>query len=256
MLDGRVIAVSGVGPGLGLATAQRVLREGASVALADLDGDRLASIAAALGDGALAHRTDITKAEECESFAAAVAERFGRCDGVVHVAALDTVVGGMLDGGLDDWDGTAAVNVKGTMQMTRALVPLLLARGGSIVIVNTVGALRPRAEALRFAYGVSKGALLTAASYLAAELGPLGIRVNSVLPGWKWGPVLEGWAAEQARAHGITLEAFVDTLRAEVSLRQLASDDDVADSILFFLGDLSSKVTAQSLIVDGGGKYS
>ena len=256
LLDGRVVVVSGAGPGLGRETAVAALREGARVVLGDLECERARAIRAELdpsGERSLAQHLDITSEGACRALVAAAEARFGRLDGLVNVAAFDTAVGGLLDGGLEDWDRSAEVNVKGTLRMTRAAVPLLRVHGGSVVVISSVALFRPRLEVLRFAYGVSKGALFTAARYLARELGPAGIRVNTIAPGWKWGPVLERWAREEAVRRGISFEEMVAGMQAEVALRKLASDADIANSVVFFLSDLSSHVTGQCLVVDGGG---
>jgi len=258
LLDGRVVMVSGVGPGLGRATAAAVLREGASVVLGDLDTVRLETIRHELdpdGGHSSAIGLDITQDPDCNAIVEAARERFGRLDGVVHVAALDTVEGGLLESGFDDWDRAADVNVKGTLRLTRASVPPLRERGGSVVVIGTVGAIRPRRETLRFAYGASKGALLTAARYLALELGRDAIRVNTVAPGWKWGPVLEGWAHDEAERRGVTLDEIVAELASETALRRLATDADVANAVVFLLSDLAAAITGQLLVVDGGGYY-
>lgn len=255
LLADRVVLVSGFGPGLGRSVAAAALREGAFVALGDLDGERARAIREELDPGgarSLVTLLDITSDESCDAFIAQVKERFGRLDGVVHVAAIDHVVGGLLEGGLDDWDRTSAVNVKGTMRMTKAAVPLLQERGGSVVVIGTVGAFRPRIEVLRFAYAMSKGALLTAVRYLTRELGRHRIRVNTIAPGFKWGPVLEAWAKGEAEKQGVTLGEIVAGLERETSLGSLASDDDIANSVVFFLSDLSAKVTGQTLVVDAG----
>ncbi|MEZ4334420.1 MAG: SDR family oxidoreductase [Myxococcota bacterium] len=255
LLEDRVVLVSGVGPGLGRAVAAAVLREGGAVVLGDLDGARAASIREELdpdGQRSLAGVLDITSEAACAALVEEAATRFGRLDGLVHVAALDHLHGGLLAGGLDDWDRTSAVNVKGTLQMTKAALPLLQRQGGSIVVIGTVGVVRPRAEVLRLAYAMSKGALLTGVRYLARELGPHAIRVNTVAPGFKWGPVLEDWARGQAAQRGVALEDVVAGLERETALGRLASDADVADSVVFFLCDLSARVTGQLLYVDGG----
>ncbi|MBK7951674.1 MAG: SDR family oxidoreductase [Deltaproteobacteria bacterium] len=133
LLEGRVVLVSGVGPGLGRSVAKAVLREGGSVALGDLDGARAAEIRRELDPGetrSAVAALDITSGDSCDALVELARARFGRLDGVVHVAALDHVVGGLMGGGLDDWDRTAEINVKGTMRMTKAAVPLLSERGG------------------------------------------------------------------------------------------------------------------------------
>jgi NAD(P)-dependent dehydrogenase (short-subunit alcohol dehydrogenase family) len=256
LLDGRVVLVSGVGPGLGRSVAAAALREGASVALGDLDARRAEGIRKEIDPDArrsLVASLDIASEDSCADLIAQTKARFGRLDGVVHVAALDHVAGGLLEGGLDDWDRTAAINVKGTMRMTKAAVPLLQVQGGSVVVIGTVGAFRPRIEVLRFAYAMSKGALLTGVRYLARELGRHRIRVNTIAPGFKWGPVLEDWARGEAERQGVTLGEIVAGLERETSLGALASDDDIANAVVFFLCDLSNKVTGQTLVVDAGG---
>lgn len=255
LLEGRVVLVSGFGPGLGRSVGKAVLREGGSFVAGDLEGARAEAIRRELDPGlqrSLVDDLDITSDASCGALVELARARFGRLDGVVHVAALDHVVGGLLEGGLDDWDRTSAINVKGTMRMTRAAVPLLSERGGSVVVIGTNGVFRPRIEVLRFAYAMSKGALLTGVRYLARELGPRGIRVNTVAPGFKWGPVVEAWAEGQAEQRGVSLEDVVSGLERETALGALASDDDIADATVFFLCDLSAKVTGQLLVVDAG----
>ncbi len=255
LLEGRIVLVSGFGPGLGRSVAVAALREGASVALGDLDGERAHTIRDELdpgGERSVVAALDITSDASCGDFIAQVKARFGRVDGLVHVAALDHLVGGLLEGGLDDWDRTSEVNVKGTLRMTLAAVPLMQEHGGSIVVIGTTGAFRARIETLRFAYGMSKGALLTAVRYLTRELGRYRIRVNTVAPGFKWGPVVEAWAKREAEKQGKSLGEIVAALERDTALGSLASDDDIASSVVFFLSDMSAKVTGQTLVVDAG----
>jgi NAD(P)-dependent dehydrogenase (short-subunit alcohol dehydrogenase family) len=254
LLEGKVVLVSGVGPGLGRSCAQVVLDGGGYAALADLDGVRVASIAAELdpsGARTLAVAMDVAAKADVDAAVAAVRDRWGRIDGLVHVAALDTAVGGLEDGDLDDWDRAAAVNVRGTLELTKAALPLFSA-GSSIVIIGSIGAVRPRLGSLRLAYGATKGALATAARYLATELGPRGVRVNTVAPGWKWGPVLAGYVERLSETTGTSVEEIVERFKAESALHDIADDDDVADAVAFFLSDLSRKVSGQTLHVYAG----
>lgn len=254
LLDGRVVLIAGAGPGLGRSCARVALDAGAVVALGDLDAGRAQAVADELdptGERTLVRQLDITDEATIAETIDAVGARFGHIDGLVHVAALDTVVGGLLESALDDWDRVSAVNVKGTLALTKAAVPWFTG-GGSVVIIGSIGAVRPRATSLRTAYGISKGALVTAARYLAVELGPRRIRVNTVAPGWKWGPVLEGHLRRTAEATSTPFEELVEAIRADSPMHDIADDDDVADTVLYFLSDLSRKVTGQIVHVDAG----
>src|ERR1700674_4093996 len=132
ILDGKVFIVSGVGPGLGRAVAATALDEGAGVVLGDIDAGRVSAIREALdpsGTRAVALEADIAAETTADALVAAAADRFGRLDGIVHVAAIDYIVGGLLDGDLDDWTRAADVNVKGTLRLTKAAVPALTESG-------------------------------------------------------------------------------------------------------------------------------
>jgi len=257
LLDDKVVLVSGVGPGLGRSCVRAVLDGGGLVAVGDMDLDRVGIIAKELdpsGRRTLVAPMDITKPGEVAAMMTAVGERWGRLDGLVHVAALDTPVGGLEDGDLDDWDRVSQVNVRGTLEVTKAALGLL-GPGAAIVVIGSIGAVRPRLWSLRMAYGASKGALATVAHYLATELGPRGIRVNTVAPGWKWGPVLAGYVEHLSASTGRSAEEIKEGFRVESALHDIANDDDVADAVTFFLSDLSRKVSGQTLYVDAGSYF-
>jgi NAD(P)-dependent dehydrogenase (short-subunit alcohol dehydrogenase family) len=255
LLDGRVVLVSGTGPGLGSETARAVLREGGRVVLGDRL-DRVESLRADLDPSearSVAVVGDITDLARCEALVQAAAERFGRLDAVVNVAAVDTVFGGLMSGSLDDWDVTAGVNVRGTLQLTKAAVPLLEASGGgAVVFIGSIGAVQRDESFEMMLYGATKGAMVTAAWYLARELGPRGIRVNTVAPGYKWGPVLEHALQEQAASMGVDIDEVAAPIRDSIALRRIPTDSDVANAIVFFCSDLARSITGQTLFVDGG----
>jgi NAD(P)-dependent dehydrogenase (short-subunit alcohol dehydrogenase family) len=258
LLEGRVVLVSGVGPGLGRETAAAVLREGGRAVMTDMIGDRVRLIGSELDPGgtrSLIVEADVTSEQQCADLASKVRERFGRLDGLVNVAALDTAVGGLMDEGiLEDWDVSAAVNVKGTLRMTRSLVPLMMEppSAGSIVLIASTAFLRPRRTRFNVAYAMTKGALATATYYLAEELGPNGIRTNTIAPGWKWGPVVEAYFEGEAERRGVDPKSLVDAMCEELSLRRMATDADVANTAVFFLSDMSRAITGQIIFVDGG----
>jgi NAD(P)-dependent dehydrogenase (short-subunit alcohol dehydrogenase family) len=255
LLDDRVVLVSGVGPGLGRETAAAVLREGGKVITTDMMGERVNQIRTELdptGDRSLALEVDITSDEQCAALASAVAEGFGRLDGLVNVAALDTITGGLMDGDvLESWERSADVNVQGTLRITRSVVPLMTG-SGSIVFIGSTAFARPRPSRWNTAYGMTKAALVTATYYLAEELGPSGIRANVVAPGWKWGPVVEDYFDGEAARRGVDRQVLIDSICGELALRRMATDGDVANAAVFFLSDMASSITGQTLFVDGG----
>lgn len=255
-LAGKVVLVAGVGIGLGRSTAHAVLRCGGSAVLGDLDGDHVAEIARNVdphGERVAFLPCDIADPDQCEQIVALTHERFGRLDAVVHVAARSDPVGGLLDGDLDDWDAVARVNVKGTLQMTKAAVPLMRSTGGgAIVFVGSIAAIHSVEGIPQLAYGMSKAALVSATHYLSRELGPDGIRVNTIAPGWKWGAALEQAIGRRADELGVSIEDFMAPIRAAHPLRRYTDDDEVSSTIAFFCSDLAPSITGQVVYIDGG----
>ena len=105
---------------------------------------------------------------------------------------------------------------------------------------------------VQLAYGCSKAALETAAYYLSRELGPRAIRVNTVAPGWKWGPTLETGMRTQAEQLGVPMESLLAPVRETIALKRFADDDDVANAVVFLLSDRARAITGQTIFVDGG----
>ena len=255
-LTGRTYIVSGVGPGLGRAVAVAALEEGASIVLGDLDAVGVHGIRDAVdpsGTSTVALEADIASEPAAQALVSASLDRFGRLDGIVHVAALDYIVGGLLDGDLDDWTRAADVNVKGTLRLTKAAVPALTeGGGGSVVMIGSIASREPTDGITQLAYGCSKSALETAAYYLSRELGPRNIRVNTVAAGWKWGPTLESGMQAQADQLGIPMESLLAPVREGISLRRFADDEDVANAVIFLLSERARAITGQTIFVDGG----
>jgi NAD(P)-dependent dehydrogenase (short-subunit alcohol dehydrogenase family) len=255
LLDGKVVVVSGVGPGLGREIAQAALADGArGVVLGARNEERLAAIASELDPSGerVAHvRTDVVDDDAGEALAALAVERFGALHALVNCAALDTVFGGVLDADWAEWQRTFDTNVFGSLRVTRAAVPHLQASGGgSIVFIGSQSSMWP--QVMQMAYSASKGALLSTVLYLAKELGPSKIRVNTVVPSWMWGPPVEGYMRQQAEAAGVSLEEVVGGVTRSMPLGEIPTDGDVADAVAFFCSDRSRMVTGQSLLVNAG----
>ncbi|MET9350570.1 SDR family oxidoreductase [Streptomyces termitum] len=256
LLQGKTVVVSGVGAGLGHRVAEAVVRDGGNAVLGARTAAALAKTARAIDPGGrrTAHlATDITDETRCEALAALAVERFGAIDAVVHVAAWDSYFGGLADADFTTWQGVLDVNLLGTLRMTRACLPALRAAGGgSVVFIGTQSAVAAPTQVQQAAYAASKGALTSAMYSLARELGPDRIRVNTVLPGWMWGPPVEGFVRFTARAEGVPEAEVLARLTARTALPELATDGDVADAAVFLASPRARAVTGQSLLVNAG----
>ena len=255
LLQGKTVVVSGVGAGLGHQVAAAVVRDGGNAVLGARTEANLAKSAAELDpDGAhTAYRaTDITDEGQCEALAALAKERFGRVDAVVHVAAWDSYFGGLEDADFATWQSVLDVNLLGTLRMTRACLPALKERGGSVVVIGTQSSVAAPSQVRQAAYAASKGALTSAMYSMARELGPHRIRVNTVLPGWMWGPPVEAYVRFTAHTEDVPEAEVLERLTSRMALPELATDSDVADAAAFLASDRARAITGQSLLVNAG----
>ncbi len=259
ILEGKTVMVSGVGPGLGGRCAALALRDGANVVITARNAERLAATAERLdptGDRLIARVADIGDQGQVEAAVAAGIENFGGVDAVISVAALDTLHGGFDQLDDDAWLKNLEVNVLGTLHVVRASVPALeVGGGGSIVIIGSQASLKPVGLLPQSAYAAAKSALLSAARDMAEELGPRGIRVNTVVPTWMWGPNVELYCNWQAGQRGITADEVRDEIAQSMALRRMPTDSDVAEAAIFFTSDRARMITGQRLLVNAGEFY-
>jgi len=254
LLDGRVAIVSGVGPGAGRSIALAFAREGADLVLAARTVAALESTAdevRAHGRRVLAVPTDVARPEDCQHLAEAAREGLGGVDVLVNNAFRSAPYEPVEQASMEDWRKIFDVNVFGSVQLSQAVVPHMKARGGgSIVMVNSMSTriIEPRFGG----YAASKGALMIAAQTMAKELGAYGIRVNSVVPGYIWGPALQRYFAQLATQEGRTAEAVYAEVASRTALNRIPDSDEIADAVVFFASDLSRAITGQALDVNGG----
>ena len=254
LLNDKVGIVSGVGPGLGRQIALAFAREGAAVVLGARTGSYLETVRAeieALSGRAAVAATDITDATQCERLVDTARDAFGRVDVLVHNAFAPDVFQPFETVDLDAWRHIMDVNLFGSLQLTKAAIPTMKAEGsGSIVFVNSM--IVRKILPLQGGYATSKGALLTAAQVLAKELGPHHIRVNSIVPGWMWGPSVQGYFRMMETQTGRPSQDQYDEIAAQIPLGEIPPDEDCANAAVFFASDLSAVVTGQALDVNGG----
>jgi NAD(P)-dependent dehydrogenase (short-subunit alcohol dehydrogenase family) len=253
LLEGTTMVVSGVGPGLGREIAAVAVREGASVMMGARREENLRAAAEALdpsGERVAWRRTDITDPGDCQALVDGAAERFGRLDSLVNCAALDTVFGGLEDADFEQWRQTLDTNVLGTLRVCQAAIPHLKKRGGAIVFIGSQAMLWP--QVMQMAYASSKGALRSAMYYLAKELGPSKIRVNTVVPSWMWGPPVEGYVDMMAGSQGIERDEVIAGITKNMPLGEIPADEDIAEVVAFFASERARMVTGQTLLVNAG----
>lgn len=259
LLDGKVMVVSGVGPGLGRQVCLLATTMGASVMMGARSADFLSKLTAQLNDdGARVsfRRSDVTSDEDCRALIGAAVREFGGLDCVVSNAATSHPFNVPLEEvDLDEWKAAFDVNFFGSMRLVKAATPALKARGGgSIVFVGSQIIRRVRAG--RGAYAASKAALLTASHVLARELGPYNIRVNNVVPGRMWGPRLKGYIQQLADEQGISFEEQRQRFLLDMALPEMTTDEECARVIVFLASELSSGMTGQAVDVNAGETFS
>ena len=246
-LDGRVALVTGGARGIGAATALRLARDGADVALIDLDGapETATSVADETGRRTGGLAAAVPDAELVAGAVDRVAEELGSLGILVNNAGVtrDNLLFKMSE---DDWDTVMAVHLRGFFLATRAAQRHMVeARWGRIVSLSSVSALGNRGQ---LNYSAAKAGLQGATRSLAIELGPFGITANAVAPGF----VVTDMTAALAERLGSTLERFTEERAAITPVRRAGTPADIAGVIAFLAGDDASFITGQTLYVDGG----
>jgi 3-oxoacyl-[acyl-carrier protein] reductase len=247
-LDGKVAIVTGGGHGIGAAYCEGLAREGAVIAVAELDADAGQAVAEKLekdGYRALAVPTDVANEPSTKEMAARVLRAYGRIDVLINNAAIFSTIpmtrGRIDEVSPDEWDRMMLVNLKGTFLSCRAVLPAMRQqRSGSIINISsgTVFA----GPATRIHYITSKAGILGFTRCLAREEGPGGIRVNTIAPG---STLSEADPTPE-------LIAFRKERIGARALPRLQYPADLVGAAVFLASEESAFMTGQTLVVDGG----
>lgn len=244
----RVALITGGGRGIGAATAELMARQGAAVVVTDVDAGPAEEVAAGIreaGGRALAVGCDVTDRTQVEAAAARTVAEFGRLDILVTCAGItrDNLIHRLTDA---DWDGVIGTHLKGTFLAVQAAQRQMVAqRYGKIVLLSSTSALGNRGQAN---YAAAKAGLQGLARTLAIELGPFGINVNAVAPGF----IETRMTRAVAERLGMDYEQLKQVVSAEVPLGRVGRPEDVANVIAFLCSNEAAYVSGQTIYVAGG----
>ena len=244
-LKGKVAIVTGGAGRIGRAVVGRLAAEGVRVAVADIDAEAAAAVAADHGEMAHGEAFDAADPGSIARMVAATVERFGGVD-ILHNNAAFVGLGELgsdttaLETPLDLWDMTMNVNVRGYLVAAREVLPHMIARGGGSII-NTSSGSGHRGDDVRIAYGTSKGAVSAMTLYLAAQHGKQGVRCNAIAP---------GMIADQ-KLREMTPKLVALNERHNL-LARIGHPDDIASLVAFLASDEAAFITGQVITIDGG----
>lgn len=251
-LAGKVTLITGAGSGIGAATARLFAQEGARVALLGWPREELELMAEeiALGGGEiLLLPADVTSEEQVASAYAELLRTWGKLDVLFSNAGINGTWAPLEELTAAEWDHTLNVNLRGTFLTTRAALPLLKVRGGSIIITSSVNGTRMFCTAGSTAYACSKAGLVAFAKTAAIELARYQIRVNVICPGF-----IDSHIHEHTLRRGLEgLRHAVDTLEGPIPLtgHTAGKPESVAELVLFLASERADHITGTEVYIDG-----
>lgn len=238
-LKDRVALITGGARGIGLATAQVFIREGAKVAIVDVDADAVAEATQELGDAAIGFVMDVTDRKSVESGVERVRKEFGSLDILVNNAGIikDAQLAKMEE---KDFDAVVSVNLKGVFNTTQVVSEVMVEQGRG-VILNASSVVALYGNFGQTNYVATKAGVIGMTKTWARELGRKGVRVNAVAPGFIKTRMTEGIP-----------EKVMDKLSAMVPMKRMGEPEEIANAYLFLASDEASYINGHVLSVDGG----
>jgi len=243
LLNGKTAVVTGGAQGIGEAIAETLAKEGAAVAIIDVNLEKAQATAAKLkstyGVETEAYKTDVSNLAEVEKVTDSIIEKFKKIDILINNAGVtrDNLLLRMSE---QEWDLVIAINLKGTFNFTKTVSKYMMkARTGSIVNISSVIGLMGNAGQTN--YAATKAGVIGITKSVAKELGSRNVRVNAVCPGY----------IQTAMTDKLTQEVK-DKMIELIPAKKMGLPQDVANAVLFLSSDLSSYITGETVRVDGG----
>ena len=251
LLAGRAALVTGAASGIGRAIVKALVGAGAWVAVSDKNGEAAAALAKEIGGDAIAAELDVTDAAATAKVFEQAEAAFGRIDIVCANAGISTM-NATVDLTEAEWDANMNVNAKGVFLTNQAAVRRWIAAGHKGVIVNTASLAGKLGAPLLAHYSASKFAVVGFTQALAREMGPHGIRVNCVCPGFVKTSMQEREIVWEGKLRGMKPDDVRKEYIALTPLGRLQEAEDVADIVLFLASDLSRFLTGEAINASGG----
>jgi 3-oxoacyl-[acyl-carrier protein] reductase len=248
MFDGKVAIVTGAARGIGKATALALAKQGAGVAIVDIQdeaGKQTAAEVQQLGVSTLAIATDVADPAQVNAMVGQVRQQLGRVDMLVNNAYISGGYAPVPETTDEVWNRVLAVNLTGYFNCARAVSKVMMEQGGGTMVNLASGAGLRGSISAGVQYSASKAGIIGLTKGLAADLAPHGIRVNCVAPGvidTGLGAPGTGWTRAE-------LERYA---KRDVALGRFGQAEDIADVIVFLLSDASRFMTGEVIVVDGG----
>jgi NAD(P)-dependent dehydrogenase (short-subunit alcohol dehydrogenase family) len=241
-LDGKIALVTGAGRGIGARISAKLVEEGCSVYVTDVDAEAAKVSAAAIGAAARAMRIDVTNPSDIQLRVEEIVERHGRIDILVNNAGI-LKTGSIVDSSIEDWDEVCRANLSSVYYCSKAVLPVMLKRRyGKIVNIASMSAARAGGIFGNVLYGTTKAGVVAFTKGFARELAPYGINVNAVAPG----------LVETAMTTAKLTPDVREKVLATLPMRRLADVEDIANAVAFLASDVAAYITGDTLLVDGG----
>lgn len=241
-LDGKIALVTGAGRGIGARISAKLVEEGCSVYVTDVDAEAAKVSAAAIGLAAHAMRIDVTNPSDIQLRVEEIVERHGRIDILVNNAGI-LKTGSIVDSSIEDWDEVCRANLSSVYYCSKAVLPVMLKRRyGKIVNIASMSAARAGGIFGNVLYGTTKAGVVAFTKGFARELAPYGINVNAVAPG----------LVETAMTTAKLTPDVREKVLATLPMHRLADVDDIANAVAFLASDVAAYITGDTLLVDGG----
>ena len=251
LLAGQVCIVSGAGQGLGRTVALEMAAEGGIVMLLERNPDSLRAVAgevATAGGTARPFTLDVTDYDAYRNAIGDIIEEFGKIDVLVNNAAINPPSRTILDDTLEDWRRTIAINLEAVYMGSKLVAPHMVARkSGRIIHIASIQGFASSGEV--GPYNAAKGGVITLTKSMAVELGPYGILVNSVAPGFMLTPMSIVNGVNETETPDF-IEWYVK--KGKIPLRRTGYPEDVSGTVIFLASQYCRYMTGQLLVVDGG----